>query len=174
MFLLLGAVYLHRLPEIQTRWGLSLPVDHLAGHSLVSVMLLALPAGLPLVLEGLYRLGQRIDPSLAARSFVKLAYGYLPLVWAANLAHYLRLGLLEGGRVLPVLGQTLGLDAPWPFWMAHPAVVAFLQGVTLLLGILLSLGLTAKLHRQAGLSRWGQQGCTLIYGISLWGLIVGL
>ncbi|MFH7241474.1 MAG: sigma 54-interacting transcriptional regulator [Spirulina sp.] len=174
MFLLLGAVYLHRLPEIEARWGLALPLDHLAGHSLVSVILLALPAALPLALEGLYRLRQRVYPSLAPRSFVKLAYGYLPLVWAANLAHYLRLGLLEGGRVLPVLGQTFGLDAPWPFWMAHPAVVAFLQGVTLLLGILLSLGLTAKLHRQTGLPRWGQQGCTLIYGVSLWGLIVGL
>jgi len=175
MFLLLGAVYLHRLPEIQAQWGLSLPVDTLAGHSLVSLILLILPAGLPLALEALYRLLRWRYPTLAARSFVKLAYGYLPLVWAANLAHYLRLGLLEGGRVLPVLGKTLGFtEVPWPFWMADPAVVAFLQGVTLLLGVLLSLGLTGKLHRQAGLSRWGQQGCTLIYGASLWGLIVGL
>jgi len=175
MFLLLGAVYLHRLPEIQAQWGLALPVDTLAGHSLVSALLLALPAGLPLILAGIHQLRRLRNPGLAHRSFVKLAYGYLPLVWAANLAHYLRLGLLEGGRVLPVLGETVGLaNFPWPFWMADPAVVAFLQGVTLLLGVVLSLGLSAKLHRQAGFSRWGQQGTTLVYGASLWGLIVGL
>ena len=175
MFLLLGAVYLHRLPEIQAQWGWALPVGNLAGHSLVSAILLALPAGLPLVVEGLYHLWRRRYPSPATRSFLKLAYGYLPLVWAANLAHYLRLGLLEGGRVLPVLGETVGWTAvPWPLWIADPAVVAFLQGVTLLLGVLLSLALTAKLHRQNGFWRWGQQGVTLIYGLSLWGLIVGL
>ena len=61
--------------------------------------------------------------------FVKLAYGYLPLVWAANLAHYLRLGLQEGGRIIPVSLATFGSSgANLPVWIAHPAVVAFLQG----------------------------------------------
>lgn len=174
MFLLLGAVYLHRLPEIQARWGIALPLNSQVEYSLVAAFLLALPATLPLALEGIYRLLRPQEPSRSSGSFVKLAYGYLPLVWAANLAHYLRLGLLEGGRVLPTLGHTFGLNADtWWVWVAHPAVLAFLQGVTLLLGIVLSLGLTAKLHRQASLSRWGQQGCTLIYGLSLWGLMIG-
>ena len=33
---------------------------------------------------------------------MELAYGYLPLVWAANLSHYLLLFLGEAGRILPV------------------------------------------------------------------------
>lgn len=34
--------------------------------------------------------------------FVESAYGYLPLVWAATLAHYLDLFLFEAGHILPV------------------------------------------------------------------------
>jgi hypothetical protein len=102
-----------------------------------------------------------------------LAYGYLPLVWAANLAHYLRLGLGEGGRILPVSLATFGASgANLPVWVAHPAVVAFLQGATLLLGVALSVWLTAKICRQSGPQRWLQQGCTGLLGLSLWWLIL--
>lgn len=97
MFLLLGAVYLHRLPEIQARWGIALPLESVAGHSAIAALVLTLPALLPLALEGLLALAKRLNPALKSPAFVKLAYGYLPLVWAANLAHFLRLGLLEGG-----------------------------------------------------------------------------
>lgn len=34
--------------------------------------------------------------------FVGMAYGYLPLVWAGTLAHYLLLWCEEAGRILPV------------------------------------------------------------------------
>lgn len=34
--------------------------------------------------------------------FLELAYGYMPLVWGATLAHYLPLLLTEVGRFLPV------------------------------------------------------------------------
>ena len=34
--------------------------------------------------------------------FLEMAYGYLPLVWAATLAHYLLLFCEEAGRILPV------------------------------------------------------------------------
>ena len=36
------------------------------------------------------------------RPFMEVAYGYLPLVWAATLSHYLLLFLGEAGRILPV------------------------------------------------------------------------
>jgi transcriptional regulator with AAA-type ATPase domain/NAD-dependent dihydropyrimidine dehydrogenase PreA subunit len=175
MFLLLGAVYLHRLPEIQTRLGWSLPLAEMGWHSAIAALILALPALLPLALEGFNRLAQWVNPVIKSPSFVKLAYGYLPLIWAANLAHYLRLGLLEGGRFLPVSLATFGgSGANLPVWIAHPAVVAFLQGVTLLLGMGLSIGLTQKIARQSFPQVFRQHGCTVVYGISLWSLIVGL
>ena len=36
------------------------------------------------------------------RPFMDVAYGYLPLVWAATLSHYLLMFLGEAGRILPV------------------------------------------------------------------------
>ncbi|MGB3312157.1 MAG: cyclic nucleotide-binding domain-containing protein [Nodosilinea sp.] len=172
MFLLLGAVYLHRLPELQLRLGIQLPTDTVVGHSLVSVGALALPALLVLTVEG----GQwiwRKTQGLPRRLVVKMAYGYLPLVWAANLAHYLRLGLGEGGRILPVSLATFGASGALPVWVAHPAVVAFLQGGTLLLGMALAVWLTAKICRQSGPQRWIQHACTGLLGLSLWWLIPG-
>ncbi|MGG6238642.1 cyclic nucleotide-binding domain-containing protein [Nodosilinea sp. AN01ver1] len=173
MFLLLGAVYLHRLPELEERLNLNLPIDTVVGHSLVSLGILALPALIPLGVEAgqwIWRKSQGLTP----RPVVRMAYGYLPLVWAANLAHYLRLGLGEGGRLLPVSLATFGASgANLPVWVAHPAVVAFLQGVTLLLGMGLSVWLTAKICRQAGPQRWIQNACTGLLGLSLWWLIPG-
>jgi transcriptional regulator with AAA-type ATPase domain/NAD-dependent dihydropyrimidine dehydrogenase PreA subunit len=170
MFLLLGAVYLHRLPELQARLGVTLPTETRVGHALVAIALLTLPALLPLGLagaSGLLARGQK-------RNFVRHAYGYLPLVWAASLAHYLRLGLGEGGRILPVSLATFGASGvKLPVWVAHPAVVTFLQGVTLLLGMALSLWLTAKIVRQAGPQRWFQYVSTGLLGLSLWWLILG-
>ncbi len=172
MFLLLGAVYLHRLPELQSRLGIQLPLDTVWGHSLAALGLLALPALLPLAVEGMQGIWRRTQ-GLSPRPVVRLAYGYLPLVWAANLAHYLRLGLGEGGRILPVSLATFGASgANLPVWVAHPAVVAFLQGATLLLGIALSVWLTAKICRQSGPQRWIQHGCTGLLGLSLWWLIL--
>lgn len=173
MFLLLGAVYLHRLPELEERLKIQLPIDTVMGHSLVSVGVLALPALLLLAVEGIQWLWRKTQ-GLPPRPVVRLAYGYLPLVWAANLAHYLRLGLGEGGRILPVSLATFGASgANLPVWVAHPAVVAFLQGVTLLLGMGLSVWLTAKICRHSGPQRWIQNACTGLLGLSLWWLIPG-
>ncbi|MBE9112043.1 cyclic nucleotide-binding domain-containing protein [Nodosilinea sp. LEGE 07298] len=173
MFLLLGAVYLHRLPELEARLGIDLPTGTTLGHSLVSLGILALPALLPLTIEGgqwIWRKSQGLTP----RPVIRLAYGYLPLVWAANLAHYLRLGLGEGGRILPVSLATFGASGiNLPVWVAHPAVVAFLQGATLLLGMALSVWLTTKICRQSGPQRWIQHACTGLLGLSLWWLIPG-
>ncbi len=174
MFLLLGAVYLHRLPEFQAWLGLSLPLDNLWGHSTLSALILALPVTLPLLVDQVWRGLQPLQGGAKRPGFVKVAYGYLPLVWAANLAHYLRLGLWEGGRIIPVSLATFGgSGGNLPVWIAHPAVVAFLQGTTLLVGMGLSLWLIQKITRQPLQQMLPYHGCTVFLGITLWKLIVG-
>jgi len=175
MFLLLGAVYLHRLPEFQAQLGLTLPLTLRWQHALVAALVLGLPALPPLVLAAANRGLQRWRSGPKPVALVKLAYGFLPLVWAANLAHYLRLGLFEGGRILPVTLATFGSSgANLPVWVAHPAVVAFLQGVTLLMGMGLSVWLTQKIARQPFHRLLLYHGCTILFGGSLWWLTVGV
>jgi transcriptional regulator with AAA-type ATPase domain/NAD-dependent dihydropyrimidine dehydrogenase PreA subunit len=174
MFLLLGAVYLHRLPELQTRLHLTLPLNNGWMHGAIAALILILPAVLPLGVVALSQGWQRLGGSFKWMDFVKLAYGYLPLVWAANLAHYLRLGLREGGRIIPVSLATFGSSgANLPVWIAHPAVVAFLQGSTLTIGIGASIWLAQKIARQPLPSMVVYHGCTVLFGVSLWSLIVG-
>ena len=67
---------------------------------------LLLPSAIALIAHTLIRLLQR---SYKPRPFLELAYGYLPLVLGASLAHYLRLGLAEAGQVIPVSFATLGV-----------------------------------------------------------------
>lgn len=81
--------------------------------------------------------------------FLNLSYGYLPLVWGATLAHYEAPFMEEAGRVLPVAAVTFGM-APdvasvLPTLTAHPAVVEFVMGSTLLATSALSLMLTRRL-----------------------------
>jgi hypothetical protein len=108
------------------------------------------------------------------KSFLELAYGYSPLVLGGTLAHYLRLGLSEAGQILPVTWATLGLAGEGlPILITHPAVVAFLQGVTLITAALLSIALTQKIARQPLARILPQHLGTVLIGISLWLLIVG-
>ena len=54
--------------------------------------------------------------------------GYLPLAWAAILAHYLRPLLCEAGGLLPMGLSSLGFETcGGQHWAAHPAVISFLQ-----------------------------------------------
>ncbi|AOY79619.1 sigma 54-interacting transcriptional regulator [Moorena producens JHB] len=174
LLLLLGAVFLHRLPELQENLGLGWDLSQFWTHSLLSVTVLSLPAIVPLlaqgIMVGLYQVKETRKPS----AFVKLAYGYLPLVLAGNLAHYWRLGLGEGGRILPVMFATFGLSGEGlPVLVAHPAVIAFLQGTTLIAGVLLSLFLTQKIGRQPFSLLLPHHVGTIVLGISLWWIIVG-
>ncbi|GIL70179.1 hypothetical protein Vretifemale_1031, partial [Volvox reticuliferus] len=78
--------------------------------------------------------------------FLTLSYGYLPLLWAATLSHYLRPLLSEGGRLLPISAAMFGWnDAPLPVAVADPAVISFLQGSLLLFGAATSAALSRKL-----------------------------
>ena len=107
------------------------------------------------------------------KPFVELAYGYLPLVLGANLAYYLRLGLGEGGRILPVTFATFGFSGEQlPVLVAHPAVIDFLQGTTLIFSVLLTMALTQKIARQSMRSLFWQHLAAIGLGASLWAMIV--
>jgi len=174
LFLLLNVVFLHRLPEISTRLGLDLHLERFTNHAAVSVMALALPIAIPLLAQTVIQLVGKINNSYKPRRFIELAYGYLPLVLAGNLAHYLRLGLGEGGKILPVTMATFGLNnLRLPILVAHPAVIAFLQGSCLMSGILFSILLTQKITRQPIKYLLPQHLATIILTVGMWQVIVG-
>lgn len=171
LFLLFGAVFLHRLPEVEAQFGWNLQLDNFAMHGAVSLLALLFPGAIALVAYGLLRL---VNRSGKPRRFIELAYGYLPFVLGVNLAHYLRLGLTEAGRILPVTFATFGLGtANLPIAVAHPAVIAFLQAVVLIFCFWLSVILTQKIARQPLLSLLPQHLATAALGTLAWKLIVG-
>jgi transcriptional regulator with AAA-type ATPase domain/NAD-dependent dihydropyrimidine dehydrogenase PreA subunit len=170
LLLLLGGVFLHRLPELELALNLNFHLAEFWPHAGVSVLVLAIAALIPAVGHGLlhiFRPGRH-------RPFRELAYGYLPLVLGATLAHYLRLGLTEAGQVLPVTWATLGYEGAFlPAYSAHPAVTAFLQAGTLALSVLLTWVLTQKIGRQPFTGLWPQHLTAFIIGVCLWQIIVG-
>jgi transcriptional regulator with AAA-type ATPase domain/NAD-dependent dihydropyrimidine dehydrogenase PreA subunit len=172
LFLLFGAVLLHRLPELERLVGLDFHLEHFGWHSLVSVLALLIPVAIALPIYGLTRL---FKSAIKARSFVEMAYGYLPLVLGATMAHYFSFGLAEGGRILPVGLATLGLvgGANLPVWVAHPAVIEFLQGVALLVSAGLSLVLTQKIAKQPWLKLLPQYGAIGLMTLLIWQAIGG-
>ncbi|TVU55188.1 MAG: 4Fe-4S binding protein [Arthrospira sp. PLM2.Bin9] len=170
LFLLLDAVFLHHLPQLQQYFNFTLNLDNFWIHLGVATVVLALPAIIPGFAHLIYRLISPRKP----RKFIELAYGLLPFALAINLAHYLRLGLAEGGRILPVTLATFGLDgSSLPVWVAHPAVIEFLQGTTLLSGILIAILLTQKIARQPIKTLLPQHLATLILGFISWKIVVG-
>jgi transcriptional regulator with AAA-type ATPase domain/NAD-dependent dihydropyrimidine dehydrogenase PreA subunit len=174
LFLMLGAVFLHHLPELQTQlnlpWNLLQPQSHLW----ISVAALSLPVFIPLLAHLFIQGIHQVFPNFKSCSFVELAYGYLPLVLAGNLAHYLRLGLSEGGRILPVALATFGLDGEGlPVLVAHPAVISFLQGTVLIFGAITAVILTQKIARQSFKFLLPQHLAIGILMVCLWQVIVG-
>jgi transcriptional regulator with AAA-type ATPase domain/NAD-dependent dihydropyrimidine dehydrogenase PreA subunit len=171
LFLLFGAVFLHRLPEISAQFGWHLNLHSFGIHAGVSVLALAVPGAIALLAYGLIHL---LHPSLKPRPFIELAYGYLPLVLGSNLAHYARLGLFEAGRVIPITLATFGYSgAGLPVVVADPVIVAFLQGVILIATVWLSIFLTQKIARQPLLNLLPQHLAVVAIGSILWKIIVG-
>jgi transcriptional regulator with AAA-type ATPase domain/NAD-dependent dihydropyrimidine dehydrogenase PreA subunit len=171
LLLLLGGIFLHRLPELQARLGWNLHLAEFAPHAGVSVTVLVIAALIP---YAGHQLGSQLWPHRLRRPFVELAYGYLPLVLGGTLAHYLRLGLTEAGQILPVTLATFGYSGlGLPAYSAHPAVIAFLQASTLSFSLLLTVILTQKIGRQSVWKLLPQHVTSLILGVSLWLLIVG-
>jgi polyferredoxin len=174
LFLLLGGVYLHRLPEIEFWLGLNIDLNQFFPHLGFSLLALIFPVTLPIVSYGLIRLIHKVrNQGRKCRPFIDLAYGYLPLVLGGNLAHYLHLGLGEGGKILPVALATFGLNAvKLPILVAHPAVIAFLQGFTLVFAVICSIILTQKIARQSTRSLIIQHLAILTHGFILWQIII--
>ena len=167
-------IFLHRLPEISTRLGLNLHLEQFNTHALVSVVVLLIPIIIPLIAQALNNLISKLNDKYKPRKFIELAYGYLPLVLAGNLAHYLRLGLNEGGRILPVTMATFSINrANLPLFIAHPAVIAFLQSFCLIIGIILSMILTQKIARQRFKYLLPQHVAIAFLAYGMWQVIVG-
>ncbi|MEL7071220.1 MAG: 4Fe-4S binding protein [Cyanobacteria bacterium J06581_3] len=197
LLLLLGAVLLHRLPQLTTLlFGDAAMLSSFGGHVIAATVTLLLPSvlvwGCDRLRTSLSQLfskfsAQQVHRTGPNRGFLELAYGYLPLLLLASLAHYLLMGLSEAGQILPVFKATLsaipgisdnthalailGNLADFSF-QAHPAVIAFLQGVALLLGALLSLMLTQKIGRQPWSRLLPQHGMVLGLTLLFWQLIV--
>ncbi|MEM8778581.1 MAG: cyclic nucleotide-binding domain-containing protein [Cyanobacteria bacterium P01_G01_bin.49] len=173
LFLLLDAVFLHCLPQIQSQVGISWDLTQFWIHGGVAILALSLPAILPLGTHQMMRFFLQFQSTLKPRSFIELAYGYLPLVLAGNLAYYLQLGLGEAGKILPLTLATFGLSGEGlPILVAHPAVIAFLQGTVLIAGVFLSIILTQKIAKQSLKWLLFQHLSTLILGIGLWKVIL--
>ena len=149
LFLLLNLVFLHHLPAIETQLNFNFHLDLFTHHFIAAIAVLFLPILLPLLAYFLINLVCQWQ-NIKSRKFIELAYGYLPLVLAGNLAHYLDLGLNEAGRILPVTMATFGLAGNnLPILIADPAVITFLQGTSLVFGVLCSVILTQKIARQS-------------------------
>ncbi len=193
LLLLLGGAFLHRLPEIQAAiaWHFGVTVNDTAflPHLGLSVLILLIVAAIPLAAYGTMRSlhfitvnwkrncqDQQLPYGITTckpKPFIQLAYGYLPIALGANLAHYLRLFLQEAGRILPVTWATFGMDGSYlPIFIAHPAVIEFLQGTTLIVSVLLTWALTQKIAKQSWRSLLPQHLSTVILAIALWIIIV--
>ncbi|PPS43266.1 cyclic nucleotide-binding domain-containing protein [Chroococcidiopsis sp. TS-821] len=183
LFLLFGGVFLHRLPELQATLGWDLNLTQFLPHLGVSLIALVIPASVALFVYGLMQLfylfsnfvkqaKSKIIPK--PKPFLEIAYGYLPLVLGGNLAHYLRLGLGEAGRIVPVTLATFGYSGQgMPIVVAHPAVTAFLQGVTLIFSVLLTIFLTHKITRQPLRLLLPQHLGAIALTAMMWILVVG-
>jgi polyferredoxin len=171
LFLLLNAVFLHKLPEINLFFRLSLDLTQFWVYSAMAIAVLILPMILPLMGYSIIKLICQVKKT-QCRSFIELAYGYLPLVLCANLAYYLHLGLGEAGRILPVAWATFGLNgSSLPIFVAHPAVITFLQGITIIFGVILAVILSQKISRQPIKTLFPQHFSIIIFGILFWVII---
>lgn len=170
LFLLFGNVFLHRLPELLAHAGWTIDLNPFGVHAGMAVLALLIPGAIALISHSLLRL---LNTNLKPRPFVELAYGYLPLVLGSSLAHYLYLGLTEAGRVVPVTLATFGMSGMQaPVIVADPAVIAFLQGVTLIASAFFSIILTQKIARQPLLNLLPQHLAIMGLTVVLWQVIV--
>ena len=200
MFLLLGADGVHRLPQLAAPLlgadSAEAARQALAGdfgaHAALSFGALMLPGlvawgadvaacGAEVAVAELARRGGgaargEVRGSVAPSAFVRLAYGWLPLVWAGSLAHWLDMFGAEAGTVLSAAAVGLGLPASAaPHAALAPPVTAFLQAALLVVGGGASTALTVHLGRADGLApaRTAAQAAGIaVVGLTLWSLIV--
>jgi hypothetical protein len=81
--------------------------------------------------------------------------------------------LQEGGKIFPVTMATFGLvNNNLPSFIAHPAVISFLQGSTLIISLLITIFVTQKISKRPFISLIPQHLASLTLMISLWTAIV--
>jgi len=199
LFLLLGAVFCHHLQDLVVQAGApDTLLDDFTVHSALAAAALLGPGIFVWMMDRLARgLSALFYPEQKVlNDFLDLGYAYLPLTWLASLAHYLKLGLVDAGQVLPTAARTasffvagLAEWAPWapgtsfaqeqlkfleealPHGSAPPDVVAFLQGVVLLLAATFALLKLGKLGGRAPFA-WIHQAVILLLTYELWQLIL--
>ncbi len=181
LLLLLGGIYLHRLPEINQLLRLQIDLTQFLQHLGFSIAAITIPALIPLlayaIMQGLYKLGKLEFISLKICKplpFITMAYGYLPLVLGGNLAHYFKLGLAEGGQIIPITFATFGqVSNNLPSFIAPAAVIAFLQGLTLIVSLIGTFFLTQKIAKRSIRSTLPQHLASICLVVTLWLSIVG-
>ncbi|MCF2970590.1 sigma 54-interacting transcriptional regulator [Synechococcus sp. Nb3U1] len=171
LLLLLGGIYLHCLPQvlawIEQVWGLSWDLQGFWPHLAAALLALGIPSVVPVLAYGLTWLQQGMRKGKGQRGFAEMIYGYLPLVLGGTLAFYWPLFLTEAGQILPVTWATFGqTGSTLPTWTAHPAVIDFLQGSTLIVALVLSWVLIQKIARQGW--QWLSHLGALVLTVSLW------
>lgn len=153
LLLLLGGVLMHHDRQILAWLGHGgLPID--SAHLLTSLPVVALLLSLPAVLTfGAHQLARWVNDEFP--DYLTTAYIYLPLTLAANLAHYVPAAITEAGQLLPVMARTFGASGDgWPTLAWSPEVAAFLQGVTLLSGLVFSVYPLLRITRRSWLHNW--------------------
>ncbi|MGB3533425.1 MAG: sigma 54-interacting transcriptional regulator [Microcoleaceae cyanobacterium] len=174
LFLLLNLVFLHRLPSLLSYFDLNYNLEIFGVHSVLAILALSLPIIIPIIAYGIIRVIYQLKCSFKPRSFIELAYGYLPLVLAGNLAHYLNLALEEAGKILPVTWATFGLSGEGlPTLILHPAVIEFLQGTTLIFGLLAAIIVTQKIARQSFYLLLPQHLSMILITFLWWKVMIG-
>lgn len=82
--------------------------------------------------------------------FVRLGYGYVPLMWSSVLAYYIRPLMEEGGHIPSILGSVLGLGGAqdWVLWNFSLPEIHLIQSILVQVGIVSSLILSRKVSDQ--------------------------
>jgi len=180
--LLAGAVPLHSLEDGSGRLAaqLGLGADLVGGvsgsHIAISLALMAVPAALAVGAHAASKVSAAQLGTRPPAPLLTLGYAYLPVVWAATLAHYEQGLMGEGGKVGQVAGAMVGLPDSLlpsiPHLVAHPAVIAFVQAATLLVGWGAGLALTRKLAGAPWASIWPHAAAMTALLAEVWALNV--
>lgn len=164
MFLLLGGILMHHSDRILGWIGqgnLILDSDHLGVGLPLVIVLLSLPA---LVILGVDAITRGTDPNRPKT--LQVVYAYLPLTLATNLTYYIPAGIREAGRILPVIARTYGGEGSgWPILSFSHDVASFLQGITLISGLLFSFYPLQRITGRSWLSNLPHVG--LMIGFTL-------
>ncbi|MFM9158691.1 MAG: 4Fe-4S binding protein, partial [Dolichospermum sp.] len=116
-------------------------------------------------------LSRKIDPQIPDYSTV--VYAYLPMTLIANLVYYIPSLITEAGRILPIFAHNVGYDSlnlPSLTWSAD--VATFIQGVTLLCILPLSIFPLIKISNRPFLSNLPHIGSLVGFVVVFFGLMI--